>query len=143
MIPFLSNFYLLRLTLCLDTPSFTSHPMTDRAMKHPMEESPEVVPARPHFRAMLQWDGEGSSAAPPSKSQSPLLAISDDDDGEVDDVLTLEEQLDIATSSLREESQEADQLCLFIAAMKWEMVAAELAATEAQVHLAGKAFGMI
>ena len=81
MIPFLSNFYLLRLALRLGTPSFTSHPMADRAKKRPMEESPEVVPAHPHFRAILRWDGEGSSATSPLESRSPLLAISDDDGG--------------------------------------------------------------
>jgi hypothetical protein len=61
-IPFVSNslhlpifsFYLLRPALCLDTPSFTSHPMVDQATKRPMEESLEVVPARPRFRAMLR-----------------------------------------------------------------------------------------
>ena len=81
MIPFLSNFYLLRLALRLDTPSFTSNPMVDRAMKRPMEESSEVVPARPRFHAMLRRDEESSSVVPPPKSRSPLLAISDDDDG--------------------------------------------------------------
>jgi hypothetical protein len=80
-IPFLSNFGLLRPALRFDTPSFTSHPMADRVMKHPIEESPKVVLARPRFRAMLRRDGEDSSAAPPSESRSPLLAISDDDDG--------------------------------------------------------------
>ena len=43
------SFYLLHPVLRLDTPSFTSHPMADRAMKRPMEESPKVVPARPCF----------------------------------------------------------------------------------------------
>jgi hypothetical protein len=86
-IPFLNSlhlpvfsFYLLRSALRLDTPSFISHPMADQAMKHPMEESLEVVPARPSIRAMLRRDREGSSAAPPPESQSPLLAISSNDD---------------------------------------------------------------
>ena len=56
-----------------------------------MEESPEVVPARPRFRAMLRRGGEGSSVALPSESQSSLLAIFDEDDRGVDDVLTLVE----------------------------------------------------
>jgi hypothetical protein len=50
---FFSNFYLLRLALHLDTPSFTSHPMVNQVMKHPMEELLEVVPACPCFHAML------------------------------------------------------------------------------------------
>ena len=79
--------------------------MADRAMKLPMEESPEVVPAHPHFCVMLRQDEEGSLVAPPLESQSPLLAISDDDeDRRVNDVLMLVEQLDMATSALREES---------------------------------------
>jgi hypothetical protein len=89
MTPFLSNslhlpiflFYLLRLVLCLDTLSLTSHPMVDQAMKRPMEESPKVVPARPRFRVMLRRDGEGSSVASPLESRSSLSAISDDDNG--------------------------------------------------------------
>ena len=56
--------------------------------------------------------------APPPEGRSPLLAISDDDNGEADDVLMLVEQLDVATSALREESREADQLRLSVAAMK-------------------------
>jgi hypothetical protein len=60
-----------------------------------------------------------------------------------DDVLTLVERLDVATSALREESREADRLCLSVAAMKWEMAMAKLAATEAQTHLTSKAFGTI
>ena len=89
MILFLSNslhlpifsFYLLCPALRLNTPSFTSHPMADQATKRLMEESSEVVPTHPRFRAMLRRDGEGSSAAPPPESQSSLLAISDEDDG--------------------------------------------------------------
>jgi len=104
--------------------------MVDWAMKRPMEESPEVVPAHPRIHAMLRSDGKGSSAAPPPESRSPLLAISDDDDGG-DDVLTLVEQLDMATSVLGEESQEADRLCLSIAAAKRETTTVELAAAEA------------
>ena len=80
---------------------------------------------------------------PPPESRSPLPAISDDDDGGVDDVLTLVEQLDVATSALREESREADRLCLSVAAAKWETDMAELAVAEAQAHLASKAFGVI
>ena len=48
-----------------------------------------------------------------------------------DDVLTLVEQLDVATFALREESREADRLRLSVAATKRETAAAELAATEA------------
>ena len=80
---------------------------------------------------MLRWDREGSSAAPPPESRSLLLAIFDDDDREADDVLTLVEQLDVANSTLREESQEADRLRLSIAAMKQEMATVELATAEA------------
>ena len=105
--------------------------MADRATKHPMEESLEVVPARPCFRAMLRWDGEGSLAPPPPESRSPLPAISKDDDGEADDVPTLVEQLDVATSALREESQEADWLYLSVAAAKRETTVVELATAEA------------
>jgi hypothetical protein len=47
------------------------------------------------------------------------------------DVLTLVEQLDVATSALREESREADWLCLSIAVVKQEMSMAELAIAEA------------
>ena len=84
--------------------------MVDQATKRPMEESLEVVPAHPRFHAMLRQDREGSLAAPPLESRSPLLAISNDgDEGEgVDDVLMLVEQLDMATSTLSEESQEVD-----------------------------------
>jgi hypothetical protein len=60
-----------------------------------------------------------------------------------DDVLMLVEQLDVATFTLREESQEADRLCLSIATAKREMAVAELATAEAQACLTGKAFGMI
>ena len=68
----------------------------------------------------------------PLKSQSPLLAISDDDDrGGADDVLMLVEKLDVATSALYEESQEADWLRLSIATVKQEMAMAKLAAIEA------------
>ena len=49
----------------------------------------------------------------------------------------------MATSALREESQEADRLRLFIAAAKQVMAMVELAIAEAQACLAGKAFGMI
>ena len=81
---------------------------------------------------------------PPLESQSSLTAISSDDDGEgTDDVLTLVEQLDVATSALHEESQEANRLRLSIAVAKQETAAAELATAEAQACLTGKAFGMI
>jgi hypothetical protein len=60
----------------------------------------------------------------------------------VDDVLTLVEQLDMATSALHEESREVDRLRLFVAAMKRETVVAEIAAAEAQACVAGKTFGM-
>ena len=72
-------------------------------------------------------------AVPPPESQSPLPAISNDgDEGEgVDDVLTLVEQIDMATSALHEESQEADRLCLSVAIAKWETATAELVAAEA------------
>jgi outer membrane murein-binding lipoprotein Lpp len=49
----------------------------------------------------------------------------------------------VATSALREESWEADQLCLSVAAAKRETAAAELAAAEAQTRLTGKAFSTI
>jgi hypothetical protein len=69
------------------------------------------------------------------------LAISSDDDGEgADDVLMLVEQLGVATSALHEEGQEMDWLCLSVAAAKQETAVAELAAVEAQVCLAGKAY---
>ena len=71
------------------------------------------------------------------------MAISFDDDGRADDVLELVEQLDVATSALHEESREADWLLLSVATMKRETAVAELATTEAQARLAGKAFGMI
>jgi hypothetical protein len=48
-----------------------------------------------------------------------------------DDVLTLVEQLDVATSTLREESREANRLRLSVAAAKQETAAAKLAAAEA------------
>jgi hypothetical protein len=48
-----------------------------------------------------------------------------------DDVLTLVEQLDVATSTLHEESQEADRLHLFVAVTKRETTMAELAAAKA------------
>ena len=67
--------------------------------------------------------------APPPEGRSPLLAISDDDNGEADDVLMLVEQLDVATSALCEESREADWLCLSITAAKQETAVAELTAT--------------
>ena len=60
-----------------------------------------------------------------------------------DDVLTLVEQLDVATSILREESQEADQLRLSIATAKREPAMAELATAVAQACLTGKAFNTI
>ena len=60
-----------------------------------------------------------------------------------DDVLTLVEQLDVATSTLHEESREADWLCLSIATVKWETATVELATAEAQARLAGKAFSTI
>jgi hypothetical protein len=53
------------------------------------------------------------------------------------------EQLDMATSTLYEESREVDRLCLSVATAKRETTAAELAAAEAQACLAGKAFDMI
>jgi hypothetical protein len=81
---------------------------------------------------MLQRDVEGSSVAPPPESRSSLLAISSSDDREADDALELVEQLDMPTSALREESR-----------AKRETVVAELAATEAQTCLVGKAFGKI
>ena len=43
----------------------------------------------------------------------------------------MEEQLDVATSALHEESQEADQLRLSIATAKRETAVPELAAIEA------------
>ena len=49
----------------------------------------------------------------------------------------------MATSTLHEESQEADRLCLSVAAAKQEMDEVELATAEAQARLAGKAFGTI
>ena len=87
--------------------------MADRAKKRPMEESLEVVPTRPRFRAMLRWDREGSSVVPPSERRSSLPVISDDDNREADDVLMLVEQLNMVTSTLCEESQEADLLLGF------------------------------
>jgi hypothetical protein len=62
------SFYLHRLVLRLDTTSFTSHPMANRAMKRPMEDSPEVVPAATRFHVMLRWDREGTSVAMPPES---------------------------------------------------------------------------
>jgi hypothetical protein len=55
----------------------------------------------------------------------------------------LVEQLDVVTSSLHEESWEADQLRLSVATTKWETAVAELVAIEAQARLAGKAFDTI
>ena len=49
----------------------------------------------------------------------------------VDDVLTLVEQLDVATSALHEESREADRLRLSVATAKRETAVTELAAAEA------------
>jgi hypothetical protein len=49
----------------------------------------------------------------------------------------------MATSTLHEESQEADRLCLSVATTKREMATTELAAAEAQAHLAAKAYGTI
>jgi hypothetical protein len=49
----------------------------------------------------------------------------------MDDVLKLVEQLDMATSTLREESQEVDWLCLYVAVVKRETTMTEVAATEA------------
>ena len=43
----------------------------------------------------------------------------------------LVEQLDVATSALHEESQEADRPCLPVATAKWEIAVAELATAEA------------
>ena len=53
------------------------------------------------------------------------------------------EQLDVATSALCEESQEADWLRLSVATAKRETTVAELATAGAQACLAGKAFGTI
>ena len=61
----------------------------------------------------------------------PRFRLSPTTTGGVDDVLTLVEQLDVATSALHEESREADQLCLSVAAVKQEMAAVELATIEA------------
>jgi hypothetical protein len=61
----------------------------------------------------------------------------------VDDDLTLVEQLDVATSTLREESREVDWLRLSVATAKWETAEAKLATAEAQTRLAGKAFDTI
>jgi hypothetical protein len=80
---------------------------------------------------MLRLDGEDSSAAPPPESRSLLPTISSDDDGRTDDVLELVEQLDMATSTLHEESREADRLCLSVATAKREIAMIELAATKA------------
>jgi hypothetical protein len=55
----------------------------------------------------------------------------------------LVEQLDVATSTLCEESREVDWLRLFVATAKWETAEAKLATTEAQTCLADKAFDMI
>ena len=52
-------------------------------------------------------------------------------------------QLDVATSAPREESREVDRLRLSVAAAKRESATAELATTEAQARLAGKAFNTI
>jgi len=49
----------------------------------------------------------------------------------------------VATSAPHEESREVDRLRLSVAAAKRESATAELATTEAQARLAGKAFGMI
>jgi hypothetical protein len=48
----------------------------------------------------------------------------------------------MATSTLRDESREVDQLCLSVATTKREMATTELAATEAHAHLAAKAYVM-
>ena len=48
-----------------------------------------------------------------------------------DDVLTLVEQLDVATSILHDESREANRLRLSVAAVKQEMATAELATAKA------------
>jgi hypothetical protein len=58
----------------------------------------------PHIRALLRQDGDGSLVALPPESRSLLSAILSSDDGAVNDVLTLVEQLDVATSTLHEES---------------------------------------
>jgi hypothetical protein len=55
----------------------------------------------------------------------------------------LVEQLDVATSAIREESREEDWLRLSVATAKCEIATVELAATEAQACLFGKAFGTI
>jgi hypothetical protein len=55
----------------------------------------------------------------------------------------LVEQLDVATSTLYEESREADRLCLSVTATKRETTMVELAAAKAQACLAGKAFRTI
>jgi hypothetical protein len=49
----------------------------------------------------------------------------------------------VATSVLREESQEMDWLRLSVATAKRETATTELVAAEAQVYLAGKAFSTI
>jgi hypothetical protein len=74
------SIYLLRSAIRLDTPSSRWHPMADRGMKCPMEESLEVVSARTCICVRLRWDGEGSSVTPPPEHWSPLLAISSYDD---------------------------------------------------------------
>jgi hypothetical protein len=95
-----------------------------------MEELLEVVPGHPCILAMLTGRGGKLGGA---ATEEPILAS-----GYLllrrrgaNDVLKLVEQLDVATSTLREESREADRLCLSIATVKWEMAAAELAAAEA------------
>ena len=69
-------FYLLCPALCLDTPSFTSHPMMDRAMKRPMEESPKVVPARPPFLCdavtRRAWQLDGAATREPISASGYL-----------------------------------------------------------------------
>jgi hypothetical protein len=60
-----------------------------------------------------------------------------------DDFPTLVQQLVVATSALCEESREAEQLRLCVAAAKREAAAVETAAAEANACLAGKAFGTI
>jgi hypothetical protein len=60
-----------------------------------------------------------------------------------DNVLTLVEQLDVATFILHEESQEVDWLRLSIATANQKTVTAKLATAEAQACFAGKAFSTI
>jgi hypothetical protein len=108
------SFYLLRPTLCLDTPSSRSHLMANWGTKRLVEESPEVVSARPQIHVRLRRDGEDSSAALPPEHRSPLSAISSDNDGGG--------MMSSCWWSLPPPTE---------LATKWETAATELAATEA------------